>query len=94
MYVGNIIHFNKQSQIGVVDAVIPWALLQEQEAGFPGSEETMLMSSNTMLKQPDEAQLMSIVLSSPLVPLNPLNVTSLTFTTLSYHFLKFKMQLS
>lgn len=71
---------NKQLQFGVVDVVFAWALLQEQEAGFPGSEETILISSNTMLKQPDESQSMSIVFSSPLVPSNPLNVTSLTLT--------------
>jgi len=62
-----------------VSVAVPWALLQEQEAGFPGREETMWIWSNTMSKQPDEEQFRLIAFFFADVPLNPRNITSLTF---------------
>jgi len=61
-----------------VDVTFPWALLQEQETGFPGLEETMSILSRTRLKQPGGQQFKLIASSLADVPLNPRNVTSLT----------------
>jgi len=63
-----------------VDVAVPCALVQEQEAGFPGTEDLMLTWSNTMLEQPREPQAKVIALSSADVPWNPRNVTPLTWT--------------
>jgi len=75
-----IVHLNEELQFGIVDVDLPWTFLQEQEVGFPGLEETILILSNTMLKQPDEPQAKLIALSFADVPRNPRNATSLTWT--------------
>lgn len=78
MYEGNTTYDDKE-HCGTVSVAFPWALLQEQEAGFPGLEETMSTWSNTMSKQPDGEQFRVIAFSFADVPLNPRNITSLTF---------------
>jgi len=40
--VTQLFHFNKEAQFGTVDVAVPWAFIQEQEAGFPGREDVML----------------------------------------------------
>jgi len=72
--------YYKPSQFGTVDVAVPWALVQEQAAGFPSLEDVMLIWSNTMSLQPCDPQAKVIALSSPDVPSNPRNVTPLTST--------------
>jgi len=78
MYEGNISYDDKE-HCGTVSVDFPWALLQEQEAVFPGVEGTMSTWSNTMSKHPDGQQFRVIAFCFAAVPLNPRNVTSLTF---------------
>jgi len=74
--------YDDKEQFGLVDVTVPWALLQEQETGFPDWEETMSISSSTILKQPGSEQFKVIASAVADVPLNPRNVTSLTFNAL------------
>jgi len=40
--VTQLLHFIKEAQFGTVDVAVPCALVQEQEAGFPGTEDLMV----------------------------------------------------
>jgi len=72
-------YYYLQETFGTVESsIFPWKFLQIAETLFPFWEETMLIWSNTTLKQLVQSK--SIAISPAQVPLNPRYVTLLTCT--------------
>lgn len=70
-------YFYLQETFGTTESsIFPWKFLQIAETLFLFWEETMLIWSNTMLKQSMQSK--SIAISPAQVPLNPRYVTSFT----------------